>query len=130
MLLRISAGTGSRLALLVGSLVLAPLGCAGAPVPTQNVADARASAAAAQAVGAEKDPQAALHLELANNNMARAERLISNDEMDAAKVALVEAKVDADLALKLATLAESRVEVAQAQERLNDLTEQAGGTAQ
>ncbi len=118
------------LGLLTIGVALAPLGCAGAQVPTQSVADARSSAAAAQAVGAEKDPQAALHLKMANNSLARAERLIANDDMDEAKLALGEAKIDADLAFKLATFAESKHKVAEAQTQLQELSQEAAGVAQ
>ncbi len=118
------------LGLLTIGLAWAPLGCASAQVPTQSVADARASTAAAQAVGAEKDPQAALHLKMANNSLARAERLIADDQMDEAKDALGEAKIDADLAFKLATLAESKQKVAEAQTHLQELSKEAGGVAQ
>ncbi|MDX2052838.1 MAG: DUF4398 domain-containing protein [Polyangiaceae bacterium] len=113
--------------LLTMGVVCIPLACGGSQVPTRSVADARASAAAAQAVGAERDPQAALHLKLANDNLARAERLIAEEEMEEAKLVLDEAKIDADLAFKLAKVSESKRQVGEAQTRLQELSQQAGG---
>src|SRR5688500_18533994 len=89
---------------LSGALVAAAIGVAGcgsAPPPTRSQAEALAAIRSAQAVGAAEQPQAAYHLELANERMEQAQRLIADGKMPDAERVLARAKADADLAIAL-----------------------------
>ena len=68
------------LSIAATSLPLLIVGCAGAEVPAQKVTDSRAAIRAAEEVGAKQHPQAALHLELARDQVALAQNLIDEDE--------------------------------------------------
>src|SRR5690606_25732344 len=81
------------------------LGCASAPVPTEQMESSAATIRAAQEVGAADVPSAALHLQLAQEQMDFASNLIESggdDELRDAQLVLMRAKSDADLALALA----------------------------
>lgn len=78
------------------------LACSHGTVPVRHVAETEAAYRAAQAVDAERVPQAALHLQLAREQMARAQKLINAKEFERADGALLRAKIDADLAAMIA----------------------------
>jgi len=81
----------------LGTAVLAA--CSSYPAPTQRMADAVATSRAATEVGADTNPQAQLHVRLANQEIERARRLIEDGDNQRADFLLVRAKADADLAL-------------------------------
>jgi len=72
------------------------------PVPTQRLADAESAQRSAQELGAGAQPAAQLHLKLAEEEMARAKREMSDGDNKAADSMLVRAKADSELALALA----------------------------
>ncbi len=91
------------------------IGCASYTVPSQHVTGAQTSIAAAQGGGAPADPQAALHLKLAEEQYSTAQRLMRRgDQSDArqADMLLLRAQADAQLARSLAqeTAAKSQAE--------------------
>lgn len=78
------------------------VGCGGAAVPQARMTSSAASIRAAEEVGAEANPQAALHLRLAKEQRQRALELIRNDDNAEAARMLMRAESDAELALELA----------------------------
>ena len=77
------------------------IACASAPKPTQKLADTQAALRAADEVGAQNVPQAQLYSRLAEDQLARAQKLIEDDENEKAASMLERAKADAELALAL-----------------------------
>ena len=108
-------------ALLAAMLVAA---CGGAAIPTQKLANAKASIRGAEEVGAEQNPQAALHLKMARDQVAKAERLIDDDDNDSAALTLNQAQADADLALAKTREAKERQLAEQAKARNEELRAQ------
>lgn len=90
-----------RHVLLVGGLFLlvaTVVGCAGAPLRTE---DSSAAIRAAEEVGAEGVPRAALHLQLAKEALAKATKISESGDKDRAKSMLTRAEADAELAVVL-----------------------------
>lgn len=88
--------SSSVLSLLVVGLV----GCATVDLPT-SVDNPGESIAASEELGVAENPEARLHLQMAKDNFARAERLIEKKRDKPAKLALMRANADAELALVL-----------------------------
>lgn len=102
-------------------LTIPLVGCGGASVPAETVMETEASLKAAETLGAEQTPQAALYLTYAREQMARAEELIEEDEGAAAVMMLERAQADAEVAMSLAREADTRAQVRQAMERIDAL---------
>ena len=84
------------------SLVIAsPLiwSCAGAPPPTQRMADAMATHRSATELGANDVPEAQLSLKLAGDQIGQAKSAMADDENERADSLLIRAQADAELAL-------------------------------
>jgi hypothetical protein len=80
-------------------------GCASSRPPTEKMESSAASIRGAQEAGAEDVPRAALYLQLANEQSAKAKGLIASggkDNMTAAANLLMRAAADGDLAIALA----------------------------
>jgi hypothetical protein len=91
-----------RIALIV-SIIAAPLmGCASYPAPEQHMADSAAALRGAEEVGAANQPQAALNLKLAQEELARAKALMNDGNNEQADFMTLRSKADAELALTLA----------------------------
>lgn len=99
----------SNLALLFASAA----GCASLPAPTGRVASSEAAARSAREVGAERVPQAALELRLAEEQIAKAKELMANGDNERADLMLQRAQADAELALSLAREDQARNDAAQ-----------------
>jgi len=108
--------------LLAAMLLVA---CGGAAVPTGKLTNAKATIRGAEEVGAEQNPKAAMHLKLARDQVARAERLIKQEEYENAALTLNQAQADADMALALAREATERKAAEQAKARIEELRSQA-----
>lgn len=76
--------------------------------PVQRMADAQAAYRAAKEAGADKDPQALLHLKLAEEQFAKAKTLLDAEENRRADFLLIRSKADAELALAIAQEQENR----------------------
>lgn len=87
------------------------------PVPAQQLADTRSAQRSAEEVGAESDPTAQLHLQLAREQMDKANALMKEDENRRAELMLIRAKADAELALALAHEQRSKLAAQQAAEK-------------
>lgn len=88
---------------LFSSFTIAALivGCASVPVPQDRLTSSEGSIRAASEMGAEKEPRAALHLKLAQEQLAHAKELIAKGENERADVILQKALADSELALAL-----------------------------
>jgi len=107
-------------ALLVCSLAA----CGGSSLPPARVVDTQSSYSAAEAVGAEQNPQAALHLKMARDQLRQAQTLIEDGKNDEARLILERAAADADMALVITreaqaseNLKKARADVANLQSR-------------
>lgn len=83
-------------------ILVALLGCASTPVPADRMAQSQASLRAAEEVGAKNVPPAALHLQLAQEQMEQGKQLIKNGDNERARFVLLRAEADAELAVALA----------------------------
>ena len=91
---------------IVGGVLVAAA-CGGVPKPTDQLVNAQSALRAASEVGAEKVPQAQLHSQLAKEQIARASKLMENDDNAEAERVLLRAKADAELAVALARKADA-----------------------
>lgn len=89
------------------------------PTPTQPMADAQAAERSAREVGAASNPKAELHLKLAQEQIAAANRLINDGDNERATFVLARAKADAELALALAREQNARTEAQRAVDQAN-----------
>ena len=112
--------TLSLLALAVSAGALGA--CAsGVQAPNQRLADAQSTSRGAVEVGAESNPEAQLHLRLADEAIDRAKHAMADGDNQAAEYQLVRAQADADLALALAREQGARAEAQRAQQKANSL---------
>lgn len=103
------------------------LACAGAPpLPAERLAQAESEVRAAQEIGAERAPQAKLHLQEARDTIASAKE-VNKDDPEAAARRLEIARAQAELANALAREQLARSEAEQAHTRLEAL--RASGSA-
>lgn len=110
-----STTTRAMLALFLGAALLG--GCATTRPPTEKMESSAASIRGAEQAGAENVPRAALYLQLANEQSAKAKALIASggeDNMKAASNLLMRASADGELAIALADDDKARVAAEQA----------------
>lgn len=81
---------------------LSAVACAGTEVPRARLAATQAALRSADELGANNVPKAQLHVQLAQENVDRAENLIDAGDNEGATYALMRAQSDAELALTLA----------------------------
>ena len=103
---------------MVAALVVA---CGGSSLPPAKAADTQASISAASAVGAEQNPQAALHLKMARDQLKQAQGLIDDGKDDEARLVLERATADAEVALIITREAQASANVRQAQGEVDGL---------
>jgi len=77
------------------------VGCSSSSLPPAKVVETQSSISAAAAVGAEQNPQAALHLKMARDQLSEAQSLIDSGKNDAARLVLERANADAEVALMI-----------------------------
>jgi Domain of unknown function (DUF4398) len=106
-------------------LALLAAGCGGSAVPLDKLTDAKATVRAAQEAGAQSTPQAALHLKMANDELASAQKAIDDKDNDRARLLLNQAQSDADLSLALARGTEEKQSAQEAQAKIDGLLKQA-----
>lgn len=82
--------------------------CASTPPPNDHLARTQSVVLAALARGAETDPRAALHLKLAQEQLAVAKALMRDGRHTRARALLQRAQADAELALALTRQTEAR----------------------
>ncbi|MGB5812251.1 MAG: DUF4398 domain-containing protein [Polyangiales bacterium] len=107
--------------LFFGVAALAAVGCGSASMNQRQLADVQGAVRAAEEVGAQRIPDAALHLKLAREQIAYAEGLYKDDEPKRGSRMLDRAEVDAELALSLAKAEDVREEAREAKEQVDEL---------
>jgi hypothetical protein len=107
----------TRIAITLAT-VSAMAGCGSSEVPAKQMAESEAAIRAASEVGAQDNPQAALHLKLAKDRYAQAQALSKQGDQDAAKMSLEKAEADADLALSLTRKEQAAAKADQAKRQL------------
>jgi Domain of unknown function (DUF4398) len=104
---------------LVCSTLLAACS-ASQPLPP-NYAPTQAAISAADAIGAEQEPRAALHLKMARDQMVEAQSLAQKGKKDEASLALERARTDAELALMVKREADARSGATRANQEVQTL---------
>jgi hypothetical protein len=89
--------------------------CGGSSLPPAKVADTQSAVSAATAVGADQNPQAALHLKMARDQLKQAQGLINDGKDDEARLVLERADADAEVALMITREAQASANVRKAQ---------------
>jgi hypothetical protein len=112
-----------NLALSMGALV-AITGC-GSSTPPPNAVEARSAISAAEATGAQGDPQAALHLQMAKDQVGAAEELLREGDRDEARLVLDRAAADAELAQVLTRKVQMQRRAQEAQQEIQRLQQSA-----
>lgn len=110
---------------LSGIAALFVVACGGSAVPLDRLTDAKATVRAAQEAGAQNTPQAALHLKMANDELASAQKAMDDNDNDRARLLLNQAQSDADLSLSLARGATEKQQAQEAQAKVDSLRKQA-----
>lgn len=111
----------SKFPILSFLLATAAVGCGASALPVSQMAPPREAISAADELGAEKNPRAALHLKLARDQVAQADKLLKDGDERGAQLALLAANADAQLALELAREEKSRLEAEEAQTKIGEL---------
>jgi hypothetical protein len=104
---------------------LATAACGGYPPPNDRMLASVAATRSARELGAPNSPQAALHLKLAEEEIASARALLSDGNNRRAAFVLLRARADAELSLSLAKESAAKGETQQVQEQIKSLQ---GGT--
>jgi hypothetical protein len=88
--------------LILPVLIAAPFvtGCGGSiPPPTERLADAQSAERSARELGANRVPAAQLSLKLSQDQIAQAEKAMSENDNERADALLIRAKADAEVAI-------------------------------
>ncbi len=107
--------------LMLAVLSLAAVGCGGAQLNQAHVTEVQSSVRAAEAVGANDQPKAALHLQLARDEMAEARRLAEEGDEENAELVLDRARADAELAIQLSRTEQEQEKARQAWLKIQEL---------
>ncbi|MCA9583938.1 MAG: DUF4398 domain-containing protein [Myxococcales bacterium] len=98
-------------------------GCgASLPPPSDRLATAEAGARSARELGASKEPKAALHLKLAEEQISQAKGLMTEGDNRRADMILQRAGADAELSVMLAKEHNANSEASEAKEKLKNVT--------
>lgn len=95
--------------------------CGGSSLPSAKVVDAQSAITAAAAVGAENNPQAALHLKMARDQVKQADKLAADGNDDEARLVLEKAQADAEVALIITREADAAAKVMKANADVQNL---------
>lgn len=113
----------TALVLTLAGAIGGGVGCVTGNMPsTTQVASSDAAIRTAQELGAERIPDASVHLELARRQLAMALRAMNERDEHAARWLLVRADADARLALALAREARAREAAEEMAARVRDLS--------
>jgi hypothetical protein len=93
--------------------------CGGSyPQPTERLASTEAAIRSAKELGAQNDPQAQLHVKLADEQLQTAKSLIRDDKNKRADLVLQRASSDAELAVMMTRERAAKTEAEKAHENL------------
>jgi hypothetical protein len=115
---------GQVFSVVAAAFALAGLAGCGAtvPPPTDRLAATDAAIRSAHELGAQTDPQASLHLKLAEDQRHHARKLMTEGEHDRANLILQRASSDAELAVMLTKERAAKSEAQKTHEQLNTNT--------
>lgn len=105
-------------ALLVATAMYA---CGGGQLNQARVTEVQGAMRAAEEVGANDQPKASLHLQLARDEMNEANRLAKDGDEENASLLLTRAQADAELALQLARTDQEQQKARQAWTKIQEL---------
>ena len=91
------------------------------PPPSDRLASAEAAARSARELGADREPNAQLHLKLASEQIEQAKKLMADGDNKRADLILQRANSDAELAVMLAKEQSARAEADKAQEKVKSI---------
>ena len=100
--------------------------CGGAAIPQEQLTSSQAAISAAEVGGEQGDPQAALLLKKAKDQVEEAKKLIANGDNHRAQMVLLRAEADAQLALAIGQELASRNEAETAEKQVADLKRRQG----
>lgn len=104
--------------LLLGLVFAA--GCGSSlPPPSDRLATAEAASRSARELGADREPKAALHLKLAQEQIEQAKKLMTDGDNKRADLVLQRASSDAELSVMLAKENNASSEAQKAKEKVN-----------
>jgi hypothetical protein len=95
---------------LIGAASVALGACASSPIPADKLARSQAAIRSARENGAERVPDAALHLKVANEQLDVARKLLVDGDNKRAEYVLMRAEADAETAVALARESTAREE--------------------
>jgi len=95
--------------------------CGGSSLPPARVADTQSAISAAAAVGADQNPQAALHLKMARDQLKQAQGLLDDGKDEEASLVLKRADADAEVALMITREAQASANVKKARAEVDSL---------
>lgn len=113
---------GSLVLVLIVVTAASMVGCASAP--PMRTESSTSEIRAAEAVGAANVPQAALHLQLAKEELERAKKLGADGDKEQGSSMLLRAQVDAELAVALSREDAERNEAREAIDRVHQLLQE------
>jgi hypothetical protein len=116
----------TRKALMVLGLGAMAIGCAAGQPPQRQLARTQAAVRAAEEVGAEQTPDAALHLKLARDQVQQAAHFVDARDYEKAASVLRQAELDAELAIAISERQRAVRRAAQASEQLRELEQETG----
>lgn len=104
------------------ALAAASAACGGGlPPPSERLASAEAASRSATELGASKEPKAALHLKLAQEQIDQAKVLMQDGDNRRADMVLQRASSDAELAVMLAKENNASAEAQEAKDRVKSI---------
>lgn len=115
--------------LIIALIAVGLAGCASVDLPPTKT-NPEQTIAAAEERGVQDNPKARLHLQMAKDAIENAKVLMDRDDEKEAKLALMRAEADADLALAMVRLDSARDEVRKVQTQIDELQNQMRETIQ
>ena len=106
---------------LVLGAVSVVVGCGSYPAPNERLASSEAGIRGAQEVGANKVPQAALSVKIAQEEVQKAKQLMQDGDNRRAELILMRAQADAELALAQAREAQAKTEAQAAVDQVKSM---------
>ncbi len=98
------------------------LACGGSAMSQQRLVETKSAVEAARQVQADHEsPEAALHIQLAEEQIERAQALAKQGDGEEANLVLLRAQSDAELAIQLARTLEQQAEARTAWEKVEEL---------
>ena len=119
--MRSAAITLAVLSLSICSLA-AVTGCGSSlPPPSDRLASAEAASRSARELGADREPKAALHLKLSQEQIDQAKKLMADGDNRRADLVLQRASADAELSVMLAKENNANIEAQKAKEKVTQM---------